>query len=479
MADKEQEFLEQVMDTLDIGIYVIDKKGDYVYSNRAVENVIGVTREELRNTNVYDLLEQGCMKTSISRLVFEQKRQVVMIQRVITQSGNSFRQMVTSQPLLNQEQEVEYAVASVILADEFRDRFQYALVHQSSEDVFAKNYWSDGDHGQIVAESREMRQILRLCERIAQVKSPVLITGESGTGKEVIANYIHKCSCQQEERPFVAINCAALPVQLLESELFGYEKGAFTGAGSTGKAGLIELADGGTLFLDEINSAPLEFQSKLLRVLETGEVQRLGSVKRRKVNFRLISATNKNLQDLIDAGSFRQDLYYRLSVLLVELPPLREHKDDIVPLCDHFLKEFQDQMDSVKVLSPQVVQSFLAFDWPGNIRELRNVLERLVVMSPKEEVLIESIPSHGFPTELTTESYQAPVQVQDALRYAWEAVMDDQKGDFSLQSFLEGCESVLLSDLLQKFKNTYQVADLLKVNQATVARKKKKYGITY
>ena len=475
----DQEFLERILDTLDIGVYVISPSGDYIYSNRASQVLLGLTKEQIKNRNVYELANTGHMKTSVSAVVFEQKHDVTALQRVIKDDGSVFRQLVTSQPAFDEDGKVAFAVATQILPDEFRNRFQLAISSQFSEDVLLYDANANRGQSEIVAESKVMQDILALCKRIAKIKSPVLIVGESGTGKEVISNYIHRCSDEDGRRPFIAINCAAVPEQLLESELFGYEKGAFTGAGAAGKPGLIEEANGGTLFLDEINSAPLSFQGKLLRVLETGEVQRLGSVRTKKVNFRLIVATNKDLKALIQTGQFRQDLYYRLSVLPIELPPLRQHKDDIPALCERFLKESGERLNTFKVLSPEILDAFLHYDWPGNIRELRNIVERLAVISPVSEILIDTIPDKGFPEELVTQNGAAPPNVRESIQLAWEALSETHKEDFSLELFLDTCESVLLTDLLGKLKSTYAVADFLKVNQATIARKKKKYGIEY
>ena len=224
-----------------------------------------------------------------------------------------------------------------------------------------------------------MRRILQSCNQIAPFDSKVLLYGESGTGKEVLSNYIHERS-GRNDAPFISVNCAAIPESLFESELFGHEKGSFTGA-STAKQGLIEVAHGGTLFLDEISEMPLELQSKLLRVLESNEFRRIGGTETFKVDFRLISATNRDLKQMVDAGEFRRDLYYRLNVIPINIPPLRERKQDIIALVNKYINELNEKYDLDYQLNSEQLEYILSHNWPGNVRELKNYVERLVVMN--------------------------------------------------------------------------------------------------
>lgn len=234
-----------------------------------------------------------------------------------------------------------------------------------------------------MAESRAMREVLLKAYKVAQTDTTVLLMGDTGTGKDVLARYIHRHS-KRSRAPFITINCAALPEHLVESELFGYEKGAFTGAKPEGKEGLFECAHQGTLFLDEIGELPLYLQGKLLRVIETGEVRRIGSNRARQVDARIIAATNKDLEAMVQQGTFRDDLYYRLSVLPLKLPPLRERPEDIVALAFNFLQEFNKRYGTSFELDYRVLESLLAYDWPGNVRELRNAIERMVISSSVE-----------------------------------------------------------------------------------------------
>lgn len=242
-------------------------------------------------------------------------------------------------------------------------------------------YIFEGDT--IIAESETMRKVLRMACRVASVDSSIMIQGESGSGKEVVAKYIHTHS-KRAKGPFVAINCAAFPEHLIESEMFGYRKGAFTGANIEGKIGLFETANNGTLFLDEIAELPLTMQSKMLRVLETGEIRRLGDTVDRRTNFRLIVATHRDLTKMVAEGMFRQDLYYRLNVVPISIPPLRERPEDIVMLARKFQEDFCRKYELNYELDLQVLNSFLRYSWPGNIRELRNEVERRVIVGTKE-----------------------------------------------------------------------------------------------
>ena len=233
---------------------------------------------------------------------------------------------------------------------------------------------------EIVAESTTMKAVLETAKKIAPFDATVLITGESGTGKEVLAKFIHKNS-KRRNKPFIAVNCGAIPGELLEAELFGYKKGAFTGATSD-KKGIIEESNGGTLLLDEIGDLPVNLQVKLLRVLQEGEIKPLGSSKSKKVDVRFIAATNKNLEELVKKGEFREDLFFRLNVIRIEIPPLRERAEDIIPLSEFFIKKYSLKYNvEPKTLTDRAKSELLNYKWPGNVRELENIIERVVLMT--------------------------------------------------------------------------------------------------
>jgi len=305
--------------------------------------------------------------------------------------------------------------------------------------------------------SPQVQKLLSLIEQIAPTKSNVLILGESGTGKSLIAELIHKNS-PRRDGPFISINCAAIPETLLEAELFGYKKGAFTGAVSD-KKGLIELANGGTLFLDEIGDLPLGLQAKLLKFLETYEFIPLGDIHKKHVDIRLISATNKDLEKLIKEGKFREDLYYRLSVIELRIPPLRERKEDIPVLVYYFIEQVSKHYNkTVKGITNEALSCLLNYDWPGNVRELKNVIERAVILARDEYIRPQDLPEKIFKTSPSLELGVGK----------------------SLKEALEEYEKLIILNTL-KFCNydKEKSAEVLGIDLATLYRKLKKFGINY
>lgn len=276
-----------------------------------------------------------------------------------------------------------------MIADNFQPNENGDKIKTDRDKTENRNY-SDSDLkiGEPVAESLQMREIIKISKVIAKTDSTVMLIGETGTGKEVMARYIHQNSSRSKE-PFIPVNCAAIPHELLESEFFGYVRGAFTGASPHGKPGLFEIANKGTLFLDEIGELPLAMQSKLLRVLETSEAQRLGDTTIYQTNIRYIAATNRDLKAMINQKMFRSDLYYRLNVIPISLPPLKERPEDILVFANKFLEELNRKYFLKKVFSTQVIKKLLNYDWPGNVRELRNVIERLVITSDSDILRFE------------------------------------------------------------------------------------------
>lgn len=248
---------------------------------------------------------------------------------------------------------------------------------------------------EIIGQSPAIKRVFKLIEKVAPTESTVLILGESGTGKELVARAIHQKS-RRKDGPFIPVNCGAIPEELLESELFGYEKGAFTGA-TRSKPGRFELANGGTIFLDEIAEMSPKLQVKLLRVLQEKKIERLGSEKAIPVNIRIIAATNRNLEEEVAEGRFREDLYFRLNVIPISLPPLRERKEDLPLLAEHFLKKFCEREEvPLRRLSEEALQILLNYTWPGNVRELKNLMERLVILSEEEIIRKEDLPEHLY-----------------------------------------------------------------------------------
>lgn len=321
----------------------------------------------------------------------------------------------------------------------------------------------------IIAVSPVMESIINLADTLAPLDTTVIILGESGTGKEVLARYIHEKS-QRASKDMVIINCASLPESLLESELFGYEKGAFTGASAQGKKGLFEAANDSTLFLDEINSLPLALQGKILRAIETKTISRIGSTVTRKVNFRLITATNEDLLKMVHEKRFREDLYYRLNIVPIYLPPLQERKEDILPLVEYFRKYYCNIYNKTKIFSQKTLKAILDYKWPGNIRELRNFVERSFIMITGEIIELSNIAPLLFIERKPSSNSNSS---SDELGFCNNFEIKDQ----SLNEYLEECEKKYIQYALEKYGSTYKAAEFLKTSQTMIARKKKKYNL--
>ena len=314
--------MAEIFDNINEGIYILNRKGDYIYCNNAFLKMVGATREEALRLNAFQLIPEGQVSVSVAVTAFTEKKKVSVVNNVLTPKGYHYRQLATATPIFGSGGEVEYMLVETVRLDLLAKRYQQAILYEDDSTIEVPALSPERTRAKetIIADSPAMQAILQTAAQVAQTDSTVLISGETGTGKEVLAKYIHRNS-SRADAPIIEINCAALPENLLEAELFGYTKGAFTGALNTGKPGLIEAAHGGTLFLDEINSLPLALQGKFLRVLESHKSKRLGAVEEQEIDFRLLAATNQNLKEGVLAGTFRADLYYRLNVIPLELPP--------------------------------------------------------------------------------------------------------------------------------------------------------------
>ncbi len=438
------------------GIYASDANGMTVRVNSAFQRVTGLPLEKIIGRNIKDILRDGLISESIAMKVLEQKKTVSIKQKVI--GGKEF--LVTGSPMLNEKGEIVGVVSNVRDMPELTGlqkelEHTIELVAHYEREISQLKYKYEGKQ-KIIGQSKLMQNVVALAERISQVDTTVLILGESGVGKELIAQLIHENSTRAAKRAFIKVNCGAIPGDLLESELFGYEEGAFTGARKGGKAGLFEIADKGTLFLDEIGDLPLNMQVKLLRVLQEGELTRVGSTKSVKIDVRLISATNKDLYNMVMQGSFRQDLYYRLNVVPLIIPPLKDRKEDILPLTVHYLDYFNQKYKADKGLSPKVINLFMNYDWPGNIRELTNTLERLVVLVIDDIIKPEDLPSQfilGNKKEI------------DHL--------------YILSGAVSNLEKTMIAKALRDQKTTRKAAKLLGISQSALMKKIKKYGIRF
>jgi PAS domain S-box-containing protein len=445
-----------VLESMNDGIVVMDDRGKVIRINSAYESITGLTANQILGENIDFLIGRGCMPALVFPTALEKTKTFNVIKTI---GGRDF--LIVASPAFGSEGKLIRIV--VILKDiDYLNELILNLratkglaLRCCTQSVAPKNRISQED---MVANSLAMRRVVSLAHKIADVDSNVLITGETGVGKEIVARAMHKCS-NRTEGPFIKLNCGAIPEALLESELFGYESGAFTGAKKDGKVGLVELADCGTLFLDEVGDLPMNLQIKLLRVLQEREVMRVGGTKYKKVDFRLITATNRDLEELVKGNLFREDLFYRLNVIPVFIPPLKDRKEDIVPLIMFFLNKFNKKHGLNKKLSSEVIQSLLKYDWPGNIRELENTVERLMVTSDGSIISINDLTNRG-------------------LREKGPVVREDRSSPKVLVNVMEETEKKLVYEAVQLCKTTREMSKILGISQSAVVKKMKRYGIT-
>lgn len=440
------------------GIYIVDKNGYTKNVNLAWERITGIKREQVLNNSVDEMAKKGFFKPVTYKSVMEKLSPVTIIQQI----KDGKKVICTGNPVFDDNGDLYEIIVNVRDITELneikREIERYQRIRQrNSNYAFDKNDVKDDE---IIIESPEMRKVLKTALLSAKVDSTVLITGESGVGKEKIAQIIHSKS-NRKDKPFIEVNCGAIPENLLESELFGYEEGSFTGAKKSGKIGLFEYADGGTVFLDEIADLPLHLQVKLLRVIETGEFIPVGSNQKKKVNVKIISATNRNLKEMVEKKLFREDLFYRLNVITIYVPPLRQRKEEIEPLTFFFLEQYNARYGKNKQISPEALEMLIEYQWPGNVRELRNLIEMLVVLSPEDVITPEDLPENIIKEDLG------------------EFVSDDKlltiKGIMPLSSALEYTESKILEIAYKKYGSIYKVAEALKISKSSAARKINKY----
>ena len=438
------------------GILVTDCEGNVLLVNDAYIRIIG---QDVRGKNFFDYLKTNSYKKAVCLEVLKTKSRV-SFDHVDLFPGKHI--MVTSNPIFDKQGQVRLVVTNTRDMTEMMQLKEQLEKAQELEDLFYKhldglNQSSDGP----VAVSTQMKELLSEALKISAVDITVLITGESGVGKELDARYYHDNS-PRKSGPFVPVNCSAIPEQLLESEFFSYVGGAFTGASKTGKKGLFETANGGTLFLDEIGDLPFNLQVKLLRALDTGEITRVGANTPLPVDIRLISATNQDLEAMVKAQRFRDDLYYRLNVINLDIPPLRDRTEDIRPLCMYFLNESNQRYGQNKRIKLDVLMALEKYSWPGNIRQLKHTIERMVVLSNGDYLELSSFPcgdDFNNPNQLCT----------------GEAVTVNRF--IPIPQAVEEVEKQILCHAMKRHSSSRQIASSTGIDQTTVLRKIKKYGL--
>ncbi|WP_212936396.1 sigma 54-interacting transcriptional regulator [Bacillus hominis] len=448
--------LHAILSSIYDEILVVNHKGELIrYSETVINDFWGSNLKDLLGKNLLDLEKKGLFSPSVTRLVLEKQKKVSVVQE--TKSGRKI--LAVGNPVFNENGELHrIIIASRDITEATRLKTELHEIKKISEqykkelDDF-KN--KDRFLKKLIYCSPKMEQIINQAKKIADFSSNVLISGESGVGKEVIAQAIHQLG-NRSSKPFLKLNCGAIPETLLESELFGYTKGAFTGADKNGKEGYFKQADQGILFLDEIGEMPLHLQVKLLRVLQEQEVIPIGSTIPTKINVQIIAATNKSLEKMVESGTFREDLFYRLNVIPLRVPPLRERMEDVPVLAFHFLQQLNEKYNKNYHLTPDALSLLEFYSWPGNVRELQNMIERLVVSA--DDPVIEA----EFVSKFLTPRYDFKKSKPVITRV------------LPLQEALHSVEEQLILLAMKQYKTTTKAAKALGISQSSVSRKYQK-----
>ncbi len=464
-----QDVTEDMFEDYDTGIYVTRADGVSLFINSRYEEITQIRREDAVGQTIFTLHNQGMYMPLVTPVILRTNKEYTVLQ---TFAGGRYA-IISGTPIYNSNGEPYCVLICVNQLEEEALKAIAAGVSVQSPAPRRPRRQEAASESQvdIIAESKAVRQVLQDSIRVAHYDVPVLLLGESGTGKEIFASIIHS-SGQRRYEPYVTLNCSAITTSLLEAELFGYVPGAFTGASAKGKPGFFEVASKGTIFLDEIGDMPLESQAKLLRVLQDGEFYRVGGIDPIKTNARIIAATNRDLRAMMEQGLFRKDLYYRLNVIPITMPALRERKEDIPPLLLHFLYIFNQSYGTNKRFSEDLIELLTGYRWPGNVRELKNLVKRLIIMSVDDVIT----PAHFYRIwageQAAGGDFRQPEKEEET---AAEGVRVN--GLPPLTRAVEEVERTLVERALKQGGTTRKAAQLLGVSQSTIMRKIREYDL--
>ncbi|MDR3564154.1 MAG: sigma 54-interacting transcriptional regulator [Negativicutes bacterium] len=454
---------KEILDGLYDGIIVTDEVGKALYVNKAYTRITGISPEEVLGQYISDISNQGLLKNPVAPEILRVKKQVNSMGEAL-KTGKKV--LITGNPIFDEQGNVKKIVIidreiSDLLS--IRADLEASLEKMKAVEKDISKEKQEIQHlrklqltKQMIGFSSEIQEVSKMIQQVANLDTTVLIVGETGSGKEVVANAIYSIG-KRNNNPFIKVNCAAIPAALLESELFGYDRGAFTGASSSGKLGLFELADGGTILLDEIGEMPIDLQSKFLRVIQNKEVTRIGGSRPVSLDVRILAATNRDLRGLVREGKFREDLYYRLNVFPITIPPLRSRVDDIEEIANHFLELYNAKYGRYAVIEHQSMEVFKHYSWPGNVRELQNVIERLVIISDHDALIsVEQVANL-----LNVDPY-------------YTDLVNKETG---LKEIMDNLERRTIQKALALSGSTRKAAQILKIDQSNVVRKAQKLGI--
>jgi len=456
---------KNLVDNISDAIFILARNGDILFFNNAVVQLFGYSTKEMLAMNTYTLFHTGKTDVHLLEQVINTKSTVTSCQKYVRKDGGETPYMlVTHSPVFDEVGEVKYSVGIIRNIENLYRTYQNAVRMSPGTTIVEKSRVSKN----FVYASEKMQRLIHKVEQVADSDAAILILGESGVGKEVLAEHIHRSSSRKDKK-MVAINCAALPENLLEAELFGYEKGAFTGAQSTGKCGLIEFADGGTVFLDEIDSLSMAMQGKLLRVVETKQVRRLGGITARTVDFRLLATSNVDLKRAIEDKTFRMDLYYRLSVIPFTIPPLRERPEDIKALCQHFLEWYYIKYGRKKTFSEGLYAKLKKYHWPGNVRELKNFVERIVLMTDVMVDEISDVSDEMLENTMGSQGRTVPFASHAHPFFAENVAPYDE--NLTLKDNITAIERRIIAQSIEKYGSLAKAAKALGSSKSTLGRK--------
>ena len=445
--------LDAVFDSSFDGLFITDGNGTILKCNRSSERLIGHPEAEIIGKSVTDLISQGYIDKSVTLEVIKKKASLTILQKI--RNGKTI--IVTGTPVFDETGDIKFVVTNerdITALNRMKLRLrEYRDLAEKRIAITTGQPFSDSN---ITVVDKKTRRVFQTAEIAAKFDTTVLIQGETGVGKGRLARFIHDAS-HRKEGPFVNINCGAIPHQLIESELFGYRKGAFTGANPSGKRGLFQTADGGTLFLDEISEIPPDVQVKFLKAIEDREIQGVGDIRPRKVDVRIIAASNRDIKKLVAAGAFRKDLFFRLNVVPIRIPPLRERRDDIFPLISHFLEKLNEKFGSQKTISPGAMDLLTVYEYPGNIRELENIVERIMILSPESEIRLKHLPAFL------------------SIPNCDQAIADPGAAGLTLKQALSRYEHTIINAAIREHGSKAGAARALGVDPSTIVRKCQKY----
>lgn len=454
--------IDAIIDYSDDWLFIADGNGIALRVKAAYEKDFGMRVEDVVGKSVEQLENEDAFHPSVTSMVLKKKKPQAVMQ--VQRDGRKL--LATGTPVFNDDGGIFRVIVNVrdiTHLNDLKNKLEEAerLKELYYKEIIALQLSTFGN-SDIICSSPQMAMLLKIAKKVAATDSTVLITGETGVGKGLIAKYIHECS-DRKDHPFVVINCGAIPENLLESELFGYVRGAFSGAHDQGKIGKMELADKGTLFFDEISELPLNLQVKLLQAIQEQVINRVGDTRDIKLDIRFIAATNRNLLEMVKNKQFREDLYFRINVVPLEVPPLRSRVEDIEPLARFFLEKATKKYSINKKIDSEVFESLRWYNWPGNVRELENLIERLCIVTEAE-----LIQKYHLPPEINCETDE-PTDMSNFLPSPIPMT--------TLEKAKEALEVKMLRQALAQYKSTYKIAKLLGVNQSTVVRKIKKYNL--